>query len=153
MKDNTPIKKIADNRAAYHNYFVEEKYEAGIELLGNEVKSLRAAKMNFKDSWVQIENGEAFVVAMHISPYDKGNIWAPDPLRRRRLLLHKREIIKLQSEVSRAGKTLIPLSLYFKHGKVKMSVGICKGKDLHDKRRSAAEKDIKREIDRAMKTR
>ena len=146
------IKVMARNREARHEYFIEEDYEAGIELVGTEVKSLRAGTVNLKESWVEVENGELIVRGMHISPYDKGNIFNRDPLRPRRLLAHKSEIRKLAQEIKLQGYTLIPLSLYFKHGRVKVELGVCKGKKLHDKRATAAARDAKREIDRAMKS-
>ena len=147
------IKQIASNRKAYHDYFIEEKYEAGIELAGTEVKSLRAGTVNMKDSYCTIKNGELFIRSLHISPYEKGNIFNKDPVRPRKLLLHKREIMKLYGLVKRDGYALVPLSLYFKHGRVKLELGLCKGKKLHDKRDAAAERDAKREIDRRMKER
>ena len=142
MSDN--IKQISDNRAARHEYFILERLEAGIELFGTEVKSIRAGNVNLKDAWVEIKNGEAFVVSMHIAPYEKGNIFNRDPLRRRRLLLHKREIRKLFTEVKQGGLTLIPLSLYLKGSRVKVQVGLCKGKKLYDKRESIAKRDTER---------
>lgn len=145
------VKTVAVNRQARHEYFVLESIEAGMELVGTEVKSIRAGAVNLKDAWVDIQNGEAFVMNMHISPYEKGNIFNRDPLRTRRLLLHKREIRHLQQEVKTQGLTLIPLSLYFKDSKVKLELGLCKGKKLYDKRASKAEKDAKRNMDRAMK--
>lgn len=145
-------KLIAVNRQARHEYFVIEALETGIELVGTEVKSLRAGTVNLKESWVEVENGELIVRGMHISPYDKGNIFNRDPLRPRRLLAHKSEIRKLAQEIKLQGYTLIPLSLYFKHGRVKVELGVCKGKKLHDKRATAAARDAKREIDRAMKS-
>lgn len=142
---------IAQNKKAYHEYFVLEKYEAGIELFGTEVKSIRAGRVNLKDSWCEIRGGEAFVNGMHISPYEHGNIFNRDPIRSRRLLLHKKEIGKMFEAVRLEGFTLVPLSLYFKGSRVKLSVGICKGKKLYDKRDAAAQKDAKRDVDRAMK--
>lgn len=147
------IKTISENRQARHEYFIIESLEAGIELVGTEVKSIRAGGVNLKDSWISIENGEAYVKQMHISPYEKGNIFNKDPLRERRLLLHKKEIIRLFSRVKQDGLTLIPISMYFKGSRVKLQVGLCKGKKLHDKRDSMAERDAKRTIDRAMKER
>lgn len=142
---------ISLNRKAFHDYFVEEAYEAGIELVGTEVKSLRQGAVNIKDSYCSIDEGELFVIGMHISPYEKGNIYNKDPLRKRKLLMHKKEIIKLFSLVSKQGYSLVPLSLYFKNSKIKMSVGLCKGKKLYDKREDIAKRDAKRNIDRAMK--
>ena len=147
------IKTIANNKKAYHDYFVLEKYEAGIELAGTEVKSLRQGRCNLKDSWCSIVKGEMFVNGMHISPYEHGNIFNRDPVRARRLLMHKREILKLQARVMQDGVALIPLSLYFKDSRVKVELGLCKGKKLHDKRESDAERESRREIDRVMKER
>lgn len=144
-------KIIAENRKARHDYFVLETYEAGIELVGTEVKSIRLGGVNLKDSWCSIDNGEIFVRGMHISPYEKGNIFNRDPLRLRKLLMHKREINKLYGTLKQEGLSLIPLSLYFKDSKVKVQVGLCKGKKLYDKRADIAKRDAKREIDRNMK--
>lgn len=146
-------KIITDNRKAYHDYFVEERYEAGIELLGTEVKSLRAGTVNLKDSFCTVKDGELFVENMHVSPYEKGNIFNRDPLRRRRLLMHKREIMKLHGLVAQKGLTLIPLQLYFAGGLVKVEVGLCRGKKLYDKREAAAEKEAGREMERRFKER
>lgn len=151
MKENT--KTIAQNKKAHHDYFVLESYEAGIELCGTEVKSLRAGRVNLKDSWCNIVDGEIFVNGMHISPYDHGNVFNKDPMRVRRLLMHKKEILKLFGTLQQQGLSLIPISLYFKGSKVKMQVGLCKGKKLYDKRASMAERDAKRNIDRALKER
>ena len=151
MKEST--KTIAQNKKAHHDYFVLESYEAGIELCGTEVKSLRAGRVNLKDSWCNIVDGEIFVNGMHISPYDHGNVFNKDPMRVRRLLMHKKEILKLYGTVKQTGYSLIPISLYFKGSKVKMQVGLCKGKKLYDKRASMAERDAKRNIDRALKER
>lgn len=151
MKEST--KTIAQNKKAHHDYFVLESYEAGIELCGTEVKSLRAGKVNLKDSWCNIVDGEIFVNGMHISPYDHGNVFNKDPMRVRRLLMHKKEILKLFGTLQQQGLSLIPISLYFKGSKVKMQVGLCKGKKLYDKRASMAERDAKRNIDRALKER
>ena len=145
------IKIIANNKKAYHDYFIEEKYEAGIELAGTEVKSLRQGRVNLKDSWCSIVKGELFVNGMHISPYDHGNIWSKDPMRVRKLLMHKREINKLFGTLQQQGLSLIPLSAYFKGSMVKLELGLCKGKKLYDKREDAARKSAKRDIDRAMK--
>ena len=142
--DHTGIKIMAKNRQVYHDYFVEEEYEAGIELFGT---------LNLKDSWCGIKDGELFVNQMHISPYEKGNIFNKDPRRPRRLLMHKREISRLYGKVKQDGYALIPISVYFKHARVKVSIGLCKGKKLYDKRQDAAVKDAKRQMDRAMKER
>ena len=147
------MKTIAQNKKARHDYFVEETYEAGIELCGTEVKSLRAGRVNLKDSWCSIVDGEIFVNGMHISPYEQGNIFNRDPMRVRKLLMHKKEILKLYGTVKQTGYSLIPISLYFKDSKVKLQVGLCKGKKLYDKRQDAANKDARRQIDRAMKER
>ena len=145
------IKLIANNKKAYHDYFVEEKYEAGIELIGTEVKSLRMGQVNLKDSWCTVDNGEMFVCGMHISPYEKGNIFNKDPLRVRKLLLHKKEIMKLFGLVGREGYSIIPLQIYFKNARAKVEIGLCKGKKLYDKRDAAAEKDMKRQSMRNVK--
>ena len=147
------IKVMSTNREARHEYFVEEEYEAGIELMGTEVKSIRAATLNLKDAWCGIKDGELILNQMHISPYDHGNRFNPDPRRPRRLLMHKREIMRLFGKVKQDGYSLIPLSVYFKGSRVKVKVGLCKGKKLYDKRQSAAERDAKRTIERAMKER
>lgn len=146
-------KQIAKNSKAFHDYFVEERYEAGIVLSGTEVKSIRQGGVNLKDSYCQVSDGELWLYGMHISPYEKGNIFNKDPRRNRKLLVHKREILKLRMAVQKDGLTLIPLSLYFKDSKVKVELGICKGKKLYDKRASAAERDAKRDMERAMKER
>ena len=147
------IKIAAQNRKAYHDYFVEDQYEAGIELCGTEVKSIRAGTMNLKDSYCTVQDGELFVHSMHISPYEHGNIFNRDPDRDRRLLMHKREIRKLGERVAQDGVALVPLSLYFKDSRVKVELGLCKGKKLYDKRDSDAERNAKRDMDRAMKER
>jgi len=144
-------KTISENRQARHEYFVLESYEAGIELTGTEVKSIRQGAVNLKDSWCSIENGEMFIKQMHISPYEKGNIYNRDPLRVRRLLMHRAEIHKLLGRTKQDGLTLVPLSLYFKDGRVKVQLGLCKGKKLYDKRSVQADRDAKRNIERAMK--
>ena len=146
-------KTISENRQVRHEYYILESIEAGIELTGTEVKSIRQGGVNLKDSWIAIEDGEAYVKQMHISPYEKGNIFNKDPLRERRLLMHKREILRLFGQVKQGGLTLVPVSMYFKGSRVKVQVGLCKGKKLHDKRDSIAERDAKRTIDRAMKER
>ena len=142
---------IAQNRKAYHEYFVDDKYEAGIALFGTEVKSLRAGAVNLKDSYCSFKNGELFVVGMHVSPYEKGNIFNREPLRDRKLLMHRRELNKLFGLVAQKGYTLVPLSLYFSGKNVKVEVGLCRGKKLYDKRDVAAEKQANREMDRRMK--
>lgn len=144
---------ITQNRAARHEYFVLESYEAGIELYGTEIKSIRNGVVNLKESWADIQDGQVFVYGMHISPYEKGNIFNKDPFRARRLLLHKKEINKLAGKIKQDGLTLVPLSLYFKNQYVKVELGLCKGKKLYDKREAAAKKDAKRTIDRALKER
>lgn len=149
--EKTALKTIADNRKARHDYFVLESYEAGIELTGTEVKSIREGGLNLKDSWISIDDGEAYIKQMHISPYEKGNIFNKDPLRTRKLLMHKREIMKLLGQVKQDGLTLIPISVYFKGSRVKVQVGLCKGKKLHDKRDAMAQRDAKRTIDRELK--
>lgn len=146
-------KTVAQNKKAYHDYFVLEEYEAGIELFGTEIKSIRQGKLNLKDSWCNIIEGEIFVNGMHISPYDHGNIFNRDPLRVRKLLMHKKEINRLFGTIKQEGLSLIPLSVYFKKGRAKVKVGLCKGKKLYDKRDVAAKKDAARNIERAMKER
>ena len=147
------VKIVARNQKAYHEYFVEEKLEAGIELSGTEVKSIRAGTLSLKEAWCQVKDGELFIRQMHIAPYEQGNIFNKDPLRPRRLLLHKREIMRLFGSVKQDGYALIPLSVYFRCSLVKVEIGLCKGKKLYDKREDAAKKDAKRQIDRAMKGR
>ncbi len=149
MQEN--IKIIANNKKAYHDYFILEKFETGIELFGTEVKSIRQGSVNLKDSWVSIKNGEMFVMGMHISPYEKGNIFNKDPLRVRKLLMHKREIMRLFGQVKQDGISIVPLSLYFKGSKVKLEIASVKGKKLYDKRDDAAAKSAKRDMERAMK--
>ena len=145
------IKIIAENRKAFHDYFIEEKYEAGISLAGTEVKSLRQGKCSIKEAWVSIDKGEAFICGMNISPYEKGNIFNKDPLRVRKLLLHKTEIRKLDQASQVQGYTLVPLEVYFKRGKVKVQIGLAKGKKLYDKRESTAKRDQQREAMRDYK--
>ena len=147
------IKSIAKNKKAGHDYFIDDSYEAGIELFGSEVKSIRAGQVNLKDSWCDIKNGEIFVNGMHISPYEKGNIFNRDPNRSRRLLMHRREISKLYGLVQQQGVALIPLEMYFSGSRVKVKVGLCRGKKLYDKRQDLAAKAAKRDIDRAIKER
>ena len=151
MAGKEGIKTIAANRKAYHDYFVEETYECGIALSGTEVKSIRLGAVNLKDSYCTVKDGEIYARSMHISPYEKGNIFNKDPLRPRKLLMHKREINKLFQLIKKDGYTVIPLSMYFKGPRVKVEIGLCKGKKLHDKRDSAAQKDAHREMDRAMR--
>ena len=151
MPHQTGLKTIAQNRKAYHDYFVEEKYECGIALFGTEVKSVRQGRVNLKESWVRVHNGEVWAEGMHISPYEQGNIFNRDPLRPKKLLLHRNEIRKLDAQVMRQGFTLVPLELYFRNGRVKVQLGLCKGKQLHDKRDSIAKKDSQREIMRALR--
>lgn len=146
-------KTIAKNKKAFHDYFVEETFEAGIELVGTEVKSLRAGRVNLKDSWCSIVKGEILLNGCHISHYEQGNIFNKDPVRVRRLLMHKKEILRLYGIIKQEGYALIPLSLYFKGSRIKVSVGLCKGKKLHDKRASIAERDAKRDMQRAIKDR
>ena len=150
-----PIKKgirvVSENRKARHDYFIEDTYEAGLALVGTEVKSIRMGKINIKDSYVKIKNGEALVVGMHISPYEKGNIHNRDPFRERKLLLHKREIMKLKSLSEADGYSLIPLNIYIKDGLVKMELAVAKGKKLYDKRHDIAERDAKRQIEQRRK--
>lgn len=153
MAERKETKTIATNKKAFHDYFVEESIEAGIELAGTEVKSLRQGAVNLKDSWCSIDRGEVLVNGMHISPYEKGNIFNREPTRVRRLLLHKREIMRLFGLMKQQGVTLIPLSLYFKGSLVKVQLGLCRGKKLYDKREDAARRDMKREADRALKER
>ncbi len=145
------VKLIANNKKAYHDYFIEEKYECGIELLGTEVKSLRQGKCSIKESYVSVDHGECFIEGMHISPYEKGNIFNRDPLRRRRLLLHKREILKLGGQVQQKGYTLMPLEVYFKKGRVKVEIGLARGKKLYDKRDDIRRRQIRRDIERDYK--
>ena len=153
MPHQQGIRTVAQNRKAYHDYFVEEKYECGIALFGTEVKSIRQGKVNLKESWAQIRKGEVWVEGMHISPYEQGNIFNRDPMRAKKLLLHRSEIRKLDGLVMRQGFTLIPLEMYLKDGKVKIQLGLCKGKQLHDKRDSMAKKDTEREIQRTLRQR
>ena len=147
------LKTIAQNKKAFHDYFLEESFEAGIELCGTEVKSIRQGRVNLKDSWCSIVDGEMLVNGMHISPYEQGNIFNKDPMRVRRLLMHKREIMRLFGLVKQDGYSLIPVSLYFKGSRVKVQVGLCKGKKLYDKRSDLAARAAKRDIQRAMKER
>ena len=147
------VKVVAKNSKAYHDSFIEDKYEAGIELAGTEVKSIRLGHVNLKDSFCVVKDGEMSVIGMHISPYEKGNIFNKDPMRQRRLLMHKREILRLFARIKQDGYSLIPLSIYFRGPRVKLELGLAKGKKLYDKRDSAAARDAKREMDRATKSR
>lgn len=151
MNENS--RTVAQNKKAYHDYFVLEEHEAGIELFGTEVKSIRQGRVNLKDAWCSIDNGEIFVNGMHISPYEQGNIFNRDPLRKKKLLMHKKEIHKLYGTIKQQGLTLIPLSVYFNKGKAKIKVGLCKGKKIYDKRDVAAKKEANRSIDREIKER
>ena len=151
MPHQQGVKTISQNRKAYHDYFVEEKVECGIALFGTEVKSIRQGRVNLKESWAQVRKGEIWVEGMHISPYEQGNIFNRDPLRSRKLLLHRNEIRKLDSQVMKQGFTLVPLEMYLKDGRVKILLGLCKGKKLHDKRDAMAQKDSDREIQRALR--
>lgn len=153
MPDQKGTKQVTTNKKAWHDYFVEQKYEAGIELAGTEVKSIRLGQINLKDAYCVFQDGELFVRGMHISPYEKGNIFNKDPLRVRRLLMHKKEIASLFGKTKQDGYTLIPLSVYFKCSRVKIEIGLCKGKKLYDKRAASAARDAKREIDRSLKER
>lgn len=146
-------KLIANNKRAYHDYFIDETYEAGVALHGTEVKSLRMGKCSIRESFIRIENGEAFVYGMHISPYEKGNLFNRDPLRIKKLLLHRYEIRKLQEKIKEKGYTLVPLQVYFKNGMVKVEVGLARGKKLYDKREDIARKDMRRETEREFKIR
>lgn len=147
------MKLIANNKKAYHDYFIEDKIETGIVLHGTEVKSLRMGKCSVKEAFIRIENGEVYVYGMHISPYEKGNIFNKDPLRVRKLLLHKQEINKLAGKLAEKGYTLVPLQVYFKDGRAKVEIGLAKGKKLYDKRRDIAKKDQRRESEREFKIR
>lgn len=150
-KEKEPQKLIANNKKAYHEYFIDETYEAGIALHGTEVKSMRMGKCSIKESFIRIENGEVFVYGMHVSPYEKGNIFNKDPLRVKKLLMHKYEINKLAGKVAEKGYTLVPLQVYFKNGRVKTQIGLARGKKLYDKRESIARKDQRREAERDFK--
>ena len=146
------MKLVANNKKAYHDFFIDEKYEAGIELHGTEVKSLRMGKCSIKEGFIRIENGEAFIYGMNVSPYEKGNIFNKDPLRPKKLLLHKYEIGKLAGKIAQKGYTLVPLQVYFKDGRAKLELGLARGKKLYDKREDIAKKDQKREIEREFKS-
>jgi SsrA-binding protein len=149
----TGVKIVAKNAKAFHDYFIEDRYETGIELAGTEVKSIRLGNVNLKDSYCIIKDGQLAVHGMHISPYEKGNMFNKDPRRPRQLLMHKREILKLFGKIKQDGYALIPLSIYLSHARVKLEIGLAKGKKLYDKRESAAQRDAKREMDRTMKSR
>lgn len=151
MGKNEGIKPVAQNKKAYHEYFVLEKLEAGIELFGTEVKSIRQGKINLKDAWCSVKEGEMFVHGMHISPYEQGNIFNRDPMRVKKLLLHKKEIRQLYAKTKQDGLTIIPLSVYFKNGRAKLEIGLCKGKKLYDKREVAAKKEAQRNIERSVR--
>ncbi|MGX8699474.1 MAG: SsrA-binding protein SmpB [bacterium] len=153
MPKQSGVKQIASNRKAFHDYFILERFEAGIELFGTEVKSIRLGGVNLKDSFCAVKDGELFAHNMHISPYEKGNIFNRQPLRPKRLLMHKKEIRRLQAKVMQDGLTLVPLSVYLKDSLVKVEVGLAKGKKLYDKREASAERDAKREMDRTIKER
>lgn len=151
MAKTEPVKLVAANKKAYHDYFVEENYEAGLALHGTEVKSLRLGKCSVKEAFIRIEKGEVYAYGMHISPYEMGNIFNKDPMRPKKLLLHKSEILKLNTKVKEKGYTLVPLEVYFREGKAKLKFGLCKGKKLYDKREDMAKKAVKREIERDFK--
>ena len=151
MPHQRGVKSVAQNRKAFHDYFVEERYECGIALFGTEVKSMRQGRVNLKESWAVIRQGEVWVEGMHISPYEQGNIFNTDPLRQKKLLLHKSQIRHLAQEAGKMGYSLIPLQVYLKDGRFKMELGLCRGKKLHDKRESIAERDTKREMQRALR--
>jgi SsrA-binding protein len=146
-----PRKLVCNNKKAYHDYFIEEKYEAGLELFGTEVKSLRLGKCSIKESFIRIDKGEVYAYGMHITPYEMGNIFNKDPLRPKKLLLHKSEILKLLTKISEKGYTLVPLEVYFKNGRAKLEFGLAKGKKLYDKREDTAKKDLRRELERDFK--
>ena len=153
MAESKGIKILAQNKSAYHEFFIEEKIEAGIELFGTEVKSIRQGKLNLKESYCEIDDGQMFIHGMHVSPYEKGNIFNRDPLRPRRLLLHKSEILRLFGKVKQKGLTLVPLDVYLKGSLVKMTIALARGKKLYDKREDTAKRDARREMDRALKER
>ena len=151
MAKSEPRKLVCNNKKAYHDYFIEEKYEAGLELFGTEVKSLRLGKCSIKESFIRIDKGEVYAYGMHITPYEMGNIFNKDPLRPKKLLLHKSEILKLLTKISEKGYTLVPLEVYFKNGRAKLEFGLAKGKKLYDKREDTAKKDLRRELERDFK--
>lgn len=152
MAEKKPQRLVAENRKAYHDYFVDERYEAGIELFGTEVKSIRCGQVNLKDSYCEVRNGELWVVGFRVSPYEQGNIFNRDPMREKRLLMHKREIMKLHGLISQKGYTLVPLKIYFVGARLKMEIGLCRGKKLYDKRESEAKKESSREIERTFRS-
>ena len=151
MAKNEPKKLVCNNKKAYHDYFIEEKYEAGIELFGTEVKSLRLGKCSIKESFIRITKGEVFAYGMHVTPYEMGNIFNKDPLRPKKLLLHKQEIVKLLGKITEKGYTLVPLEVYFVNGRAKLEFGLAKGKKLYDKREDLAKRDMRRETEREFK--
>lgn len=153
MNNKETEQVIARNKKAYHDYFVLETYEAGIELYGTEIKSIRNGRVNLKDSFCSVDNGEMFAIGLHISPYEQGNIFNRDPLRKKKLLLHKKEIMKLFGQSQQQGLSIVPLQLYIINGRAKLEIGLCKGKKLHDKREVAAKRDAERTIDRVLKER
>ncbi len=151
MADKEPKKLVCNNKKAYHDYFIEEKYEAGIELFGTEVKSLRLGKCSIKEAFIRIDKGEVYAYGMHITPYEMGNIFNKDPLRPKKLLMHKAEILKLLGKITEKGYTLVPLEVYFSNGRAKIEIGLAKGKKLYDKREDTAKKDLRRELERDFK--
>ena len=153
MPKESGVKEVCKNRKAFHDYFIEERYEAGVELFGTEVKSIRQGSINLKDSFCSVKDGELFAYGVHISPYEKGNIFNRDPMRPKRLLMHKKEIRRMAARIQEDGLTVIPLSCYFKDSRVKLELGLARGKKLYDKRESAAKRDAEREMDRVMKER
>ncbi|MBO5269369.1 MAG: SsrA-binding protein SmpB [Clostridia bacterium] len=152
MAEKKPQRLVAENRKAYHDYFVDERYEAGIELFGTEVKSIRCGQVNLKDSYCEVRSGELWVVGFRVSPYEQGNIFNRDPMREKRLLMHKREIMKLHGLISQKGYTLVPLKIYFVGARLKMEIGLCRGKKLYDKRETEAKKESSREIERTFRS-
>lgn len=151
MADKEPKKLVCNNKKAYHDYFIEEKYEAGIELFGTEVKSLRLGKCSIKEAFIRIDKGEVYAYGMHITPYEMGNIFNKDPLRPKKLLMHKAEILKLLGKITEKGYTLVPLEVYFSNGRAKIEIGLAKGKKFYDKREDTAKKDLRRELERDFK--
>jgi SsrA-binding protein len=153
MARETGHRRIADNRKAYHDFFIDETFEAGVALVGTEVKSLREGRINLRDSFVEVRNGELFLLGVHISPYDKGNVWNHDPLRPRKLLMHRREIDRISVKVNERGYTLVPTKVYFKDGRAKVEIGLARGKKLYDKRHDMATRDAQRDVERALRGR